>query len=71
MEGDKSKWGFITRLLHLDEIVPDGNSPFELYKKADIEHFKLEIHEISFDSELPAGIGLTEGRDKQDKRGRE
>ncbi len=40
VEDKPDKWGFVTRLLHLDEIV-DGNSPFKLYKKAEVEHFKL------------------------------
>ena len=31
---DRSKWGFITRLARLDELVADGNSPFVLYKKS-------------------------------------
>jgi type IV pilus assembly protein PilM len=29
VENDQDKWGFVTRLLHLDDIV-DGNSPFKL-----------------------------------------
>lgn len=69
VEDDKSKWGFITRLLHLDEIVPGGDCPFELYKRTDIKHFKLEIHEVSLDSAMPVGIGLVEARDKQVKAG--
>lgn len=60
VENDRSKWGFVTRLLHLDDIV-DGNSPFELYKKAEIAHFKLEIHEVGSDTEMPAGIGIVDG----------
>jgi len=40
VEDDPSKWGFITRLTHLDDMV-DGNSPFKLYKKTEDKHFKL------------------------------
>ncbi len=61
VENDQSKWGFVTRLLHLDNIF-DGNSPLELYKKAEIEHFKLEIHEVSGDADMPQGIGVMDYR---------
>jgi len=57
VENDRSNWGFVTRLLHLDDIV-DGNSPFELYNKAEIEHFKLEIREVDSESETPPGVGI-------------
>ncbi len=68
VENDPNRWGVVTRLLHLDDIV-DGNSPFKLYKKTDIEHFKLETGQVSLDdSEMPAGIGLKDikfGKSKQ------
>ncbi len=60
---DKSKWGFVTRLMHLNDFTPDGNSPFELYKKASLKQFKLEIGEISLDSDMP-DIGFTSIKDK-------
>jgi type IV pilus assembly protein PilM len=60
---DRSKWGVITRLLHLDDIA-DGNSPFKLYKKTEIKHFQLKIGEVGVgltdSTEMPAGIGLLE-----------
>ena len=61
---DKSKWGVITRLMHLDELdeVFDGNSPFELYKRLEVEHCKLEIGEVDLDAEMPPGIGFVEVR---------
>ena len=60
VRNDSSRWGIVTRLLHLDDIV-DGNSPFKLYKKAQIEHFKLETGEVSMEvPEMPTGIGLVE-----------
>jgi len=56
--GDRrDKWGFVTRLMHLDDIVKDVNSPFELYKKDDPKHFNLEIKEVSLDAEMPEGVG--------------
>ena len=59
VENDQSKWGFVTRLLHLNDIV-DGNSPFELFKKTEIGHFKLEIHEVASDAEVPQGVGIVD-----------
>lgn len=61
VEGEPDKWGVVTRLLHLDDIV-DGEGPFELYKKADIEHFKLETGEVDLEAEMPAGIGLEDAK---------
>jgi hypothetical protein len=60
-EGAPSRWGFITRLAHLDEIV-DGNSPFELYEKADPNHFKLDTGPVGLDEKTPRGIGFEEVR---------
>jgi len=40
VKGDPSKWGFITRLTRLDDMV-DGNSPFKLYKKTEAKHIEL------------------------------
>jgi type IV pilus assembly protein PilM len=58
---DPKTWGFITRLERLDDLVPDGNSPFELYKKSDPEQFKLEIKEVDMAAELPPqGVGVLE-----------
>ncbi len=64
VEDNKDKWGLVTRLLHLDEFVADGNSPFELYKKSDPNQFKLEIGEVSWEVEMPAGIGIRDVRYK-------
>jgi hypothetical protein len=57
VEDKLDKWGFVTRLLHLDGIVKDVNSPFKLYKKAEVEHFKLQIGEVGLGAEMPTGIG--------------
>jgi hypothetical protein len=56
-------------LLHLDDFVADGNSPFELYEKTDPEQFKLEMKEVSWEVEMPAGIGVTDVRYKPTPRG--
>ncbi len=62
VEDQPDKWGFVTRLAHLDDTVEDGNSPFELYKKDDHEQFGLEIKEVSLDADMPEGIGVWEER---------
>ena len=61
---DKSKWGFVTRLMHFNDFVPDGNSPFELYGKNSLKQFNLEIGEMSVGGEMPADIGLTTTKSK-------
>jgi hypothetical protein len=70
---DKNKWGVITRLMHLDELkeIFDGNSPFELYKKLDINHFKLGIGEVDLNAETPPGIGFVEAGPGKVKGGRD
>jgi hypothetical protein len=60
VEDQPDKWGFVTRLEHLNDIVEDGNSPFELYKKEDHEQFNHEIKEVTVDGEMPEGIGVWE-----------
>ena len=62
VENDPKKWGFATRLAHLDDYVEDGNSPLELYKKGVPEQFGLEIHKVNLDEQLPGGIGKQEIR---------
>jgi hypothetical protein len=65
---DPSQWGVITRLLHLDDVI-DGNCPFELYKKASIDHFKLEIKEVDLEAGVPAGIGIRDTKFEKGKTG--
>ncbi|MFC1604938.1 type IV pilus assembly protein PilM [Planctomycetota bacterium] len=60
VEDQQNKWGFITRLAHLDDLVEDANSPFELFKKEEPEQFSLEIKEVTLDGEMPEGIGVWE-----------
>jgi hypothetical protein len=66
VENDRDKWGVITRLLHLDDII-EGGSSFELFKRTEVDHFKLRTGEVSLDGEMPAGIGLRSPRTKKGK----
>jgi len=62
VESQKDKWGFVTRLAHLDDMVEDGNSPFVLYEKTNPEQFKVETKEVTLDAEMPEGIGVWQER---------
>jgi hypothetical protein len=64
VENKPDEWGFVTRLLHLDDFVAEGNSTFEVYKKTDPNQFKLEIEGVSWEVEMPAGIGIRDVRYK-------
>jgi type IV pilus assembly protein PilM len=55
-EDDRSRWGIVTRLMHLDDIA-DGNSAFKLYEKAP-KHFKLETDVLDVASKHPLGVGI-------------
>ncbi|MCK4887103.1 MAG: type IV pilus assembly protein PilM [Planctomycetes bacterium] len=60
VENNPEKWGFITRLMHLDEIV-DGNSPFVLFGKTDPQHFSSSTGVVTLDSKstkMPDNIGV-------------
>ena len=51
---DRSKWGFITRLLNADP-----NGPFKLFKKTEVKHFDLQVKPVIIDNdEMPPGIGV-------------
>ncbi len=57
VRADKSKWGFVTRLMNLNEV--SEGTVFELYKKNRIEHFVLETGEVEVASfNMPKGIGV-------------
>ncbi|MHC4259833.1 MAG: hypothetical protein ACYSTF_05410, partial [Planctomycetota bacterium] len=58
VEDHRKLWGFVTRLRHLDQIIADSNSPFKLYDKAGLDHFKLEIKPVDASVEMPLGIGV-------------
>jgi type IV pilus assembly protein PilM len=57
VQDDPNKWGLVTRLMHLDSMF-DGNSPFELYKKTDKQHFDLQTGDVDLAAEMPPGIGV-------------
>jgi type IV pilus assembly protein PilM len=61
VDNQPEKWGFVTRLEHLDDMAKDPNdNPFELFKREDHEQFGLEIKEVDTDSQMPGGIGVWE-----------
>jgi type IV pilus assembly protein PilM len=62
VENYQDRWGYVTRLLHLDDFV-DGNSPFELYEVTDPNQFNLATGEVSLDAEMPSGIGVEDYRE--------
>lgn len=58
------KWGIVTRMMNLNRFF-DGNSPFELFSKGKIEHFRIEqgVIDVSVtdnSGRMPAGIGILE-----------
>ncbi len=66
VEKDKSKWGVITRLLHLDDSNNpsiDSNCPFRLYERKKVgTQFKKDKGDVSVETsdKQPAGIGVLE-----------
>ncbi len=77
VEDDRSKWGFITRLTRLDDIV-DGNSPFKLYKKTDVKHFNPKSNPVEAREErgdtsrnIFTGIGVEDIRFEKTRTTRE
>jgi hypothetical protein len=54
---DPSKWGFVTRMAHLDAVT-DSNCPFELYSQ-DADQFRFEHAVIEWET-TPVGIGEIE-----------
>ena len=66
VQDDPNKWGLVTRLMHLDSMF-DGNSPFELYKKTDKQHFDLQTGDVDLAASMPQGIGVRKtGEDNSD-----
>ncbi len=62
VEDKPGEWGFVTRLMHLDDLVEDGNSPFELFGKGMPEHWSFQSGEVGYYEQMPSGIGITEAR---------
>lgn len=51
------KWGFVTRLQRIEQVIPDA--PFRLFNKNQIAHFQLTTGEVDLaDPEMPEGIGV-------------
>ncbi len=60
------KWGIVTRMMNLNRFF-DSNSPFELFNKGKIEHFRIEQGVIDVSAtdnsgRMPAGIGVLEAK---------
>jgi len=54
---DPNQWGVVTRMMNLDKLS-DSNSPFQLFNKGKIEHFRTETGVVDpLDTRMPAGIG--------------
>ena len=62
VENTPEKWGMITRLLHLDDTVVDGNSPFEVLSVTDPAQFKVETGAVDLDASMPIGVGVVDER---------
>jgi hypothetical protein len=58
VENDRSKWGFVTRIEHLDKFLglDPNTAPFELYSRQ-ADHFKMEKWLVDPSIEMPAGVG--------------
>jgi type IV pilus assembly protein PilM len=61
VEDKPSKWGFVTRIEHLDRFLGlDPNStPFKLYSR-EVEHFSLDKGVVDVEGVMPPGIGEIE-----------
>ncbi|MFH1613682.1 MAG: pilus assembly protein PilM [Planctomycetota bacterium] len=54
---DRSKWGVVTRLMHLKDLFP--NCPFELFEKHAPENFQTKTGEVEYgDNDTPDGVGI-------------
>ncbi len=62
VENNRARWGMVTRLLHLDDEVIDGNSPFVVYDVTNPEQFSPEFGPVDVDKDMPVGIGVYEDR---------
>jgi type IV pilus assembly protein PilM len=57
VQNDPNRWGLVTRLTDMNSMF-DGNSPFELYKKTEKQHFDLQTGEVDPAAPMPQGIGV-------------
>ena len=65
VENDRSRWGVVTRMMHLDEVM-GGKVAFELYKKDELDHFKWEDGAVDLNDEMHGGIGVKRIRKSED-----
>ena len=54
---DRSKWGFVNRLEHFEELT-DTNCPFVLYDKIDPKNYYLNVAEVDLSGSAPVGTGV-------------
>ena len=66
----EQQWGVVTRLRHLDKFAADGNSPFKLYDTSTASNYKLEKGEVSWDAQMPTGIGIVKEQKGLKNKGR-
>jgi type IV pilus assembly protein PilM len=61
VEDQPERWGFVTRLLHMEEWL-GHHSSFILYKKRDVAHFKFDKGPVELvratTTAMPTGIGV-------------
>jgi len=61
--GNQARWGVITRFENIQKLFPDA--AFELFKKSDITHFKVETGRVDLNSgQTPAGIGVVKEKQR-------
>jgi type IV pilus assembly protein PilM len=56
VQDDPNRWGFVTRLMDMNSVF-EGESPFEIYKKTDKQHFEIKTGDVDLEGEMPPGIG--------------
>ena len=57
VDNQKEKWGFVTRLGHIELTVDEKKIPLQLYNKANSLHFKRDIRDVDLTKEIAPGIG--------------
>ncbi|MEJ2648591.1 MAG: type IV pilus assembly protein PilM [Sedimentisphaerales bacterium] len=55
---DRSKWGFVTRLEHMDQLADPNEYPFQVYDKINSDSYKLDVEVVRLDEGYPVGTGV-------------
>ncbi len=55
---DRTKWGFVNRLEHIQELTNDVNYPFVLYDKANAANYYIHASEVDMTGDAPVGTGV-------------